>query len=659
MPRTLYILVILCVLLPVGATAQQTGELPEASFGSVPDSLLAMERYRPQPGAPYIIAHKEVDISFRQEDQSIVALLDYYVRIKIFNGEAKQASVVAVPYYFDNEIEQVLDIRGYTHLPGGGRHALDQNAIRTINLNARYNVKEFTMPAIEDGAVLEYAYTIERKYIEELPDFYIAHRVPTALARASISYPRYLRYEVDLFDYNGKVEHLTEQVDTSSVPKVFSIPQPEPVLREHWIARQVPAVEEEAYITNLDDFRGKLKFKLDEFGLPRQKLENSWELVVAQIRQTRSPLKRARESKQAREMGRSIAEAFASKKEAQDSVYRYLNSRMRFNESKQAFSEQPADSVLGGALADQAAINQTLLAMLQGAGIEAWPLLISTRQFGRINRSFPSYFQFNGLLVYSQIDGESYFMDASFPQSHPSLIPVSTYNETGLVLKPDSYEWVEISPDRSLFSIHIDLKGALTPDGDLEGSIHSESAGYPAQLIRQRKAAGEPENKIIRDALFDRYSDIQITRTRIENLDHYGRPVRIEADFVIEQYATSFRDGLEFQPLVVGSLPSNPFHEGTRRFPITLDAPEELELHFEIAIPRGFQVERGLESQQLEIRGARLQERYRSEGRTISYEYNIELSRKNFEPSLYPQLLDLYERWVTLSNMSWLIKRAS
>ncbi|MDZ7690063.1 MAG: hypothetical protein U5K69_02725 [Balneolaceae bacterium] len=109
-------------------------------------------------------------------------------------------------------------------------------------------------------------------------------------------------------------------------------------------------------------------------------------------------------------------------------------------------------TVLNSELASQPAINQALIAMLRGADIQAWPLLISSRQYGKINRSFPSYFQFNGLLAYSEINGKSYFMDGSFSHSYPNLLPVESFNETGLLLKKDSYEWTEIRPENSIFS---------------------------------------------------------------------------------------------------------------------------------------------------------------------------------------------------------------
>lgn len=654
----LFAAVLLAAGSPFPAGAQSVyNAYTETEFGAIPDSLFQMEQYAPDPDAPFIYGLKEADITFDSDEQSIIAVLNYHVRVKVFDASHREASVVAIPYYFSNNIEQVADIRAVTYHPSGEVYTLSRDAIRTININSRYSVKEFTMPQVEDGSVLEYSYQIRRRYIDELPDFYLAHEVPTARAQVRVLYPQYLRYEVIQENYDGRVHHFSQKIDTSTAAKVFTVPQPAPLLRETWVARQVPALEDEAYISSINDYRGKLKFKLSEFGRPRQRLENSWDLVVAELRRNQNALEMARRNRSARETGAAIARALDSQQAVQDSIFRYVNERSNFNGAQSPYSTTGDQPVLRGEPADQAAINQTLLAMLQGAGIEAWPMLISTREFGQINKSFPSFFQFNGQLVWSRIEGEEYFMDASFPHSQPNLIPVTTYNETGLLLRPEDYEWKEIRPSRSNFAISIKLKATLDANGNLSGTMHSESSGYPAQAVRQKFANGDRAEQIISQAVFDGYGNIRLASTQLENLHSYEEPVVFNTNFSIQNYATSFSNGLQFRPLVVGYLMSNPFNEGRRDLPVTLDAPEKLDLVFEISLPRGFGLEQGVQNHSVELPGARLSESYDMEERLLRYGFHIDISRKRFGPELYPQLLNLYKRWVQLSNTKWLIER--
>ncbi|MDZ7658470.1 DUF3857 domain-containing protein [Fodinibius sp.] len=648
-----FLITVFIVLLGISGVSAQ--HVPDAEFGSIPDSLFQMQ----QPGndTPYRITNKELDVSFQEANESIVAVLEHHIRIKVFDDSVREASVVAIPYYFDNDMERVTSLEAYTYLPSGERAALSEQDIRTININSRYSVKEFAMPAVVEGAVIEYRYTIERRYIEELPDFYLSHEVPTDNAKLTITYPKYLRYQSFIENFEGKIKHDVVYTDTSSVPKVFTIPQPQPIVTERWMARDIPPVKEEAYISTLDDYRGKIKFLLSEFGIPRQQLENNWEVVVARIRDKTDPWESINKNSAAKVKSDSIEQALdiAPKRQIQDSIYHYLNKRVNFSGQHTAFSQASGKEVLAGESSSQAAINQTLVAMLRAADIDAHPVLISTRKSGKINMDFPSFYQFNGLMVRSEINGESYLMDAGFPYSQPGLIPVDTYGSRGLVLRKDGYEWIDINPDKSLFDIQVQIDGQLERNGTIKGTVDAVQQGYPAQIIRQKKADGNSESEILRQTLFDGYPQMRISDIKVNNAEKYGQPIAITADFEIENYATSFTDGLKFRPLIVGYRNENPFSGPDRNLPITLDAPEKLDLSYSIELPAGYTIAVN-DDRTIRFSGAEFIERYDNTSGQLNYRYQINIDQRNFSADYFPSLYKLYNRWVELSNSSWLIE---
>ncbi|MGM0545936.1 MAG: DUF3857 domain-containing protein [Bacteroidota bacterium] len=651
------VLLLLIVGFSIPAYGQQDS-LPDAEFGSIPDSLFSMQPPADAEDTPYVIANKELDVSFQEADDSIIAVLEHHFRLKIFDADKREASIIAIPYYFLDDMERITTVEAYTYLPSGERVALSEQDIRTVNVNSRYNVKEFAMPAVEDGAIIEYRYTIERQYIEELPDFYLSHEVPTANAKVAITYPKYLRYDAYTENFDQPVHNDFVYQDTSSVPKVFTIPQPAPIITERWIARDIPPVKEEAYISSLDDYRGKIKFLMSEFGIPRQELENNWQVVVARIRDKTDPWEQINANQKARAVGDSIGKALdeTPKEEVQDSIYHFLNERVNFSETHSSFSETSAEQVLNGESSDQAAINQTLVAMLRGADIEANPVLISTRQAGKINADFPSFYQFNSMIVQSEIDEEAYLMDAGFPYSQPDLIPVETYGNRGLVLSQDTFDWIDIHPDKSIFDISVDVDAELDEDGTLRGKIEGTQDGYPAQMARQQRADGSRERDILLQAFFDGYSQINIENVTVKNLEGAGKPITFSARFEIDDYATSFSDGLQFRPMIVGYRDENPFSGFDRNLPITLDAPENLDLSYSIKLPQGYTINED-DDKKIAFSGAEFEERYDHETGLLNYSYNINLDQRNFSPEHFPSLYKLYERWVELSERSWLIER--
>jgi len=630
--------------------------IERSEFGEIPDSLYSLEG---TGGVPFEYLSKEAIVRFDERKNNIVSIIDNHIRIKVYSDdelEKMEASLIGIPFYSSDDMEEVINIRAITHQPDGSKNRLDESDVRTVDLNTRYKVREFTMPNVQKGSIIEYSYRVIRRYIEELPDFNFSHRVPTRKASLTLLNERYLRFDVIPENINFKLEMTEQRIDTSNVPLVFSYKRPEPVLVQKWSAKNIPAIDESAYISSLDDLRGKLKFQISEFGIPRQPLENSWDLVAAQIRRSMNPMKIVNNNTELLEQGKKIAEMFDTKIAIQDSIFKLVNTESQFNNMNGAFSGEDFSHVLKGEPANQADINMTLLSLLRGAGVDAWPLYISGRDFGRINKAFPSVYQFNRMLVVSYIDDQEFFMDASFPESNPDLIPVESYNEQGLLIKNKTHEWLDINPEQSRFDLDVTLQASVSQDGTLNGSIAVSSAGYPAQQIRREMQSGITADEVAKKIFFEAYTDAEISNTKIEKIGEKNIKVDLSADFKMEEYAASFTDGLQFRPMIVGYLFRNPFESTTREAPITLDAPEKLSIRYEISLPEGFKVEEANQSRSTNLPGASLSESYQSDDQKIVYIFDVEISNKEFPADLYSQLRRLYERWVALSNDEWFIE---
>ncbi|REL37826.1 hypothetical protein DYD21_08580 [Rhodohalobacter sp. SW132] len=628
-----------------------------ADFGNLPAEYLDRE---PDHNYPHEYLSKKTSIRFVEQSGGVDAVIDHLVRIKIYSDdplEIADAALTGIPVYEADNMEQVRNLEGVTYLPDGRTLRLDEDDISRSELNTRYNILEFEMPGAVAGAVLEYKYSVHRRYIEELPDFYFAHQVPVREASVTLQNERYLRYDAVTQHVDFDIEYIREEVDTSSVPLVFSYSRPEPILLEEWRAENVPPVDHTTYVSSVDDIRGKVMFMISEFGVPRQPLENSWELVAAQIRKNSSPENVVSAYTELMERGREIAGYFDEPEMAQDSIFRLVNETVQFNGMNAVFADDGLDHVLSPEPANQAEINMTLLTLLRGAGIEAYPLYISGRDFGQINRSFPSLYQFNRMLVHSRIGEKEHVMDASFRFSEPDLIPVESFNEQGFLLRENSHEWIEIRPDKSVFDLTIFLDLELSEEGHLSGTLRSNTRGYPAQQILSRLEAGESQRQVATSMFLDMYPEMETERAEIRMSEGLSREAAVEIDFTINRYATSFSDGLEFRPMVVGYLFRNPFESTRRRVPITLDAPENLMINYQLTMPDGYRTDGTAETRQTRLPGAELNERYAITGNVLRYSFEIDITRKEFPADMYGQLRRIYERWVDLSNSTWYLQK--
>ena len=607
---------------------------------------------------PYQYLLREASIRFDQRSSGIVALIDHLIRIKVYTDDPiskTEAALVGIPFYFSENMERITNLEGITHQPGGEYNYFSGEDARIVDLNSRYKILEFEMPEVQQGSVIEYKYTLERRYIEELPDFHFSQRVPVRDANLFMKNEDYMRFDSVEENIDFGLQYSEQRIDTSSIPFVFTYERPEPVYVQIWSAKDIPAIDASAFVSSIDDIRGKLKFQISEFGIPRQPLENSWDFVAAQIQRNANPYRTLEQHADLQEEGRILFGRISDPLAKQDSIFNYVNSKVQFNGFSAVFIEDGLAHVLRGEPANQAEINMVLLALLKGAGIDAKPLYISGRDYGRINKAFPSLYQFNRMLVVSNTGGEIWFMDASYSHSMPDLIPVESFNEQGMILSERKYDWVEITPDRSLFYLDIKMDAALTANGDLNGTLLAETRGYPSREIRRDVNRGISENEIVKETFFEVYPEAEILDSKITITADDRDYVQIETRFSIPGYSVTFSDGIEFRPMIVGYLFRNPFESTDRRAPITLDAPENLSIKYNISLPEGFESDVTGETRATSLRGAGLFEEYLTDGNSIEYSFGIEISRKEFPADQYSQLRRIYERWVTLSNDVWFI----
>lgn len=649
------------LLLQFGSTillaqaGEQVGVPEPIEFGEISDSLFIEE---PGHSHPFEYLNRQIRIGFRESGGRIEAVLEHHYRVRVESDDPVQqaeASLVTIPYHHLDGVERIEDVEGVTYHPDGRRFFLEEDEMTTADLDSRYRTVEFLLPNVVQGSILEYRYTIGRRYIEELPDIFLSQKVPTRLFHLILHNEPFLRYRAVESGDPFVLEYHEERIDTSRVPLVFSYDRPEPISVEHWFG-ELPAVGDPVYSPPARDLRGVLRFQISEFGFPRQPLENSWEFVAAQIRRgDLNPFEYLDHLEGVRTVGKELTQSTSDGMEAVQILYQYLNRRMVYNGELQPFPVASPGQVLNGEPSDQAAINLVMLALLQGAGLDARPVYLSGREGREIQRNFPSLHQFQQMVVLANVDGEQIWMDASYAYSRPGLIRVDSYHREGLLLRRESFEWVPVEPEHSRFELDVELQGTLTRQGDLSGTVEIQSDGYPAREVWQKLSEQESAEDIFRDLFFETYESIRFSDTVIQEKGPAGYPLELRAEFQIPGFALSFQDGLQFYPMIVGMMQENPLPDEEREVPLLLDAPEHLSLVYNLTLPEGFRLQEQSQSGRTGLEGAVLGEFYRVSGRTVSYRFDVDIDRREYSPDEYSELRELYERWVLLSTNEWLI----
>jgi hypothetical protein len=148
---TLSLLVALAICQPTAVRAE--------GFQPVPPDELKMTVEAKAPGAPAIILFRKED----RDDRGNTAHEDNYLRIKILKEEGRKYADIEIPFYKENGTN-IVNVRGRTTRPDGSTvnftgKPFDKSIVKAKGV--KYMAKTFTLPDVQVGSVIEYAYTLD------------------------------------------------------------------------------------------------------------------------------------------------------------------------------------------------------------------------------------------------------------------------------------------------------------------------------------------------------------------------------------------------------------------------------------------------------------------------------------------------------------------
>jgi len=122
-------------------------------------------------------------------------------------------------------------------------------------------------------------------------------------------------------------------------------------------------------------------------------------------------------------------------------IFDYVKSNVRWDSTYSMYADRNFDAVLKKKSASSGEINLLMIALLKRAGIQVNPVLIRTRNLGRIENIYPEFHQFNHVIAMVEIDGKTIYLDASDNGSFDKL-PQNVNGTTGWLVKREGANFV-------------------------------------------------------------------------------------------------------------------------------------------------------------------------------------------------------------------------
>jgi hypothetical protein len=233
---------------------------------------------------------------------------------------------------------------------------------------------------------------------------------------------------------------------------------------------------------------------------------------------------------------------------------------------------------------NSAEINLILLNLLEKANIDCYPLLVSTRDNGKINTDFPSFGQFNGVDVLAIDSNIVYVMDASIKYQSFKNPPLNVMNRKAFLLAPNNMKWVLIDDERPLLRESATIQGTFKENGAIVGNADYWYYDY-AKSIELDSTNEDDEDRFIDK----KTQGLKIISTKQKNAENNTDPLVQQIEFSYEPQSTN--QFYFVNPQFLFLKKDNPFTQEARHTDIDFGCNQEFDVKLHLTIPASFEIE--------------------------------------------------------------------
>ncbi|WP_031427345.1 transglutaminase domain-containing protein [Flavimarina sp. Hel_I_48] len=587
------------------------GMAQDFKYGRVSKEELEEKVHPKFPDANAAILFRDNYSHFNYNDQDgFILVTEVQERIKIYNTDGfKNATKRIKLYKGSKDEENVSGLYGVTYTLENGKvkeTKLDKDGIFKEEQDKYSNVLKFTMPNLSAGAVIEYKYTVHSPYLGNLDEVRFQERIPLNKAEARYYFPEYFGFKM-----HSRGSHSVDIDKSSSTRKInlgstfkrssnggftgtTSKVQNRSLdfMEEIYMlgAKDVPPMKEESFSGNLDNYLTAVKFELSYIHYPNQPFEyvsSTWEDVAKTIYDSPSF---GGELSRSGYFDDALAPLLKTAKTAEakiNLIYEFVKQHMTWNSYIGIYTEEGLKQAYKKQSGNVADINLMLVAMLRHAGLEANPVLISSKSNGI--PLFPTRNGFNYVVASVDSGDSRLLLDATSKQGEIDMLEQHLINWNGRLIREDgTSEWTSLlttKPSTENIIVNIDLKEDLT----VTAHAKNRFIGYSAMDYRNAfRGLSQEETRTKLEAM---NNGIELSDIELVNLNALYEPVSLSYSFEPLTSLEQVGNKIIISPLFHLAMTENPFKGAERKYPIDFKYPRKERYIISIVIPEGYQVE--------------------------------------------------------------------
>lgn len=507
------------------------------------------------------------------------------VRLKINSKEGLDYGEGSVIAYQDgyNRTEMVSDIEGYTYYIEEGlvkKKSLEKEAIFEEDLSDKLKRINFALPVVRENTIVEYRYKLTTPFKVNLPDWEFQRSIPTLYSSYQVALNPFYEYS---FRLQGAGRFDQQSSEMGKGTKRFASIEYNDMIHTY-VMENIGSFRDETFITSRDDYIVKLDFQLAKINFPTggsREIMTTWERLNDALLKDYDGF--GKFLNQSGKEARDILDEMPADADKLKWIVEYVRANYSWNGYYSRMAIEKAKDFASTRSGYSGEINLFLCAMLQEAGFDAKPVLISTRSHGKVRTNYPFQDQFNNVIVMVTTADGLILTDGTEQHIPYNTIPPDCINGEGLIVDKDGGQFVSlVGFNNSQLTVNLIMEPDPAKETITSGVLY-QARGYEAYRVRKQIDQDLDYYKQVAED----YGIKGISAFETEAGEDSKFTMRYEGHSELEKLG----DNLIISPFLDYPLSENPLKNRERRLPVDLTYSKREVYSSQIKLPEGYQLE--------------------------------------------------------------------
>ncbi len=532
-------------------------------------------------------------------------------RVLVLNQKAFDIATVNIPLYKsktsdDEETLEGLKASTYNIVDGKVEETkLDKDNVFKEVVDKNRTIRKFTLPAVKEGSIIEYSYTIESDFLFNLQPWSFQGGYPRLWSEYELILPEFFEYVFLSKGYHPfHIKEVKEKFESFMIrqegvalgnggkgsDQIFSLSSNSTISR--WVMKDVPGIKEESFTSSIDNHLSKIEFQQSarKFpDMPRKDVLGSWVSLSAEM--MKDPTFGAELKSENKWLEETLQNLELDGKDSlmkAKIIYNYIKNNFSSLGNKGLYTSQSLRETFKAKKGYVSDLNLMLTLMLNKAGLYAEPVILSTRSHGLPTDTYPLINQYNYVISKFKIGNQKYYLDAS--SRSLGFGKLHTYCYNGAAVGINFYTTQEeLYPS---YNSEKKLTNVVMINGDKNKWTGSFSSylGY-AESTNIREEVAEKGKDAFAEKIKKSYTgEYTASDVKMDDLEETEKVIKMNYMLELDR-GEDDNSIIYFNPMLKEGLKQNYFQSMERNYPVELPFKMDETFLFQIEIPEGYVVD--------------------------------------------------------------------